>query len=667
MPTSSATASLSGSGNVEFAFSATYTQSLTLTGESGLSAPVSAPKLSSKTSEKLSGIVINQNQLAESSSHYVSADQWVYQEFILPKSFPRGNKKIQKIPDLTGLQVFVSVDEGCEKAASLDWKLEYYEPSFGWNGTSSGTSVGAAFSSSDDTPDNGVWMPIYFEPIKISSNWNKRWRLAVRGRSGSGALNQVVQYDSSYVTIGSAKVAINPNISESPLREGEYYPFDYFGTPAVLYIEPGSGTAYFSIQQGISKIWYSTPNPLELVGHCRAYSFDGVDPVKNGSDYASIMFRVLAGVADNGIDFLGNLYRSLVVKSSGENVSSGSTNKLWMSKPNPSRFAIENLYFDVRDGQDAVVIDHLLLDPATPGVWFNVYFSNDPIPGTDDKSWDNLMWEKVPQNFQANRKNLYTFPRPINAKYVKIEFSHLQAKYYAPGEFQKPMLYKKHPKWVLDYYLFVYSNQISTNKYAKRRENLSYNTLELAYQYFLDDIQSFYGSFDITNENVSQESYTKFAESQSLANQADIETLSKIKTLFRPFLNKPYEQGRVGDILYDYAYNDPTISYSTEAIVRPRALTAMVSNLDREQVVLEKNFPVMSFPISCRHKYKTASAGFFQDVGYFAGVKEIAFTRDHYSAKQDNSAYIESAGDNLNVERNDFQTVDFHWVTYATS
>lgn len=637
--------------------------------------PTSRP--SSQISETLSGIIVNQNQFAANDNHYVdlTSGEWVYQEFLLPSDYPRGTDDPNlttdrytavKTPPLTGLQVFVSVAEDMEDIASLDWRLDYYVPASGWTGGIKGQSFGASHSASSGSAEEGAWISAYFDPYDVGDKWRYRWRLGIRGRSNTGVHNQPVDvYDGTHVTIGSAKIKLVPDISESPLRPGRQYPFDFFGTPALLSMVPGSNEVIYSIQQGADKAWYSSPNPLELQGRGRAFEADGVTEILEGAATVSLRFRILAGIADDGIDFLGNNYRSVLVRNSNRNAGSG--DGFWLSKPNPSRFAVESLYFDLRDGQDPVVVDQLLLDPVTPGVWFHVYYSNDPIPGADESSWNNLLWERVPATFLAARKDRHTLPRPITAKYVKIEFTHLQGKYYSPGNFQTPTIYKKHPKWVFDYFMQVYADQVSAGKYVKNVSYLRYDLMQLAYNYFLDDIRNQFSSFDVVDNRPNADIVNQFNSAQSsLADQVDPDTLFKIKTLFRPYLKRPFDLGKDGNILYDYGFTDDT-DYPREQIARQRAMTTEVSSLDRELVLVEKNFPVMSFPIECRHRYRVASASYSQDLAYYAGVKEIAFLRDHYASKNDNSAYIESAGDNINVESNDFELVDFNWVTHATS
>jgi hypothetical protein len=50
----------------------------------------------------------------------------------------------------------------------------------------------------------------------------------------------------------------------------------------------------------------------------------------------------------------------------------------------------------------------------------------------------------------------------------------------------------------------------------------------------------------------------------------------------------------------------------------------------------------------------------------FVGVKEIAFLRDRYTQAYDTNLYIESAGDTVNIERNDFVNSGGIWTPYPT-
>jgi hypothetical protein len=76
--------------------------------------------------------------------------------------------------------------------------------------------------------------------------------------------------------------------------------------------------------------------------------------------------------------------------------------------------------------------------------------------------------------------------------------------------------------------------------------------------------------------------------------------------------------------------------------------------LNRESIIVEQNFPVMFFYLTCRHAYRVVQASLESDRAYFVGIRELAFLRDNYLSEFDTSLYIEGNSDLLNVERNDF-------------
>jgi hypothetical protein len=87
----------------------------------------------------------------------------------------------------------------------------------------------------------------------------------------------------------------------------------------------------------------------------------------------------------------------------------------------------------------------------------------------------------------------------------------------------------------------------------------------------------------------------------------------------------------------------------------------MVEQRNRE-VTYENNYPVMFFYVTARHKYREVVAEFSSNRGYFAGVREIGFLRNHYASAQDNVLYVEPGGDNVNTSRSDFTTLDGQMV-----
>lgn len=414
----------------------------------------------------------------------------------------------------------------------------------------------------------------------------------------------------------------------------------------------------------IPEVWYSVPNPRSTTGD-KTYAADGTTPRQDSGRDISVMFRVLADVADSGRDFLGNTYRSAVTRNRITNVAtgpSGDRDTFYLSAPQPSRFAVVSNYFDMRDlNGNAVVIDGVLIAPTTPGVSLNIYYSNDNQPGTDPASWDNLLWTHVPKTYQMVARANFAFPAPITAKYIKVEYSHLQARYYAPGNFQKPITYKKYPKWVTDYFLARVLSRNTEDPLIARRVEVVYDALDFAYNYYRDDLISGPDRPSLGGDIIP----VLKAEDESL--NIDFVTLAKIKIAFAPYLEQPGLTGRDDYILASYLQTVVPIDYPVEEIDRTRAAVNQVSSLNREASLLEKEFPQMFFYVPCRHTYRVAQARFDQDRAYFVGVSEIAFTRERFDSRSDASVYIESTGDLVNVERNDFETVDFSWVTYNVS
>jgi hypothetical protein len=635
-----------------------------LSGQSSLAVTGSSPEaLPHPLSKELSGIVVQQNTIPTDDNDFVTARSWYWQQFSLPADYARGGTAI---PPLTGIQVYVTVAQGYARYAALDFRLSVYKVGTGWIDLNSGVAVGARAESAGSNKDQGLWFDMYFEPVDIAPHLdqnrisNTQFRFAVRSRTPvDTTIDKVAEYvDPSRLLIDNFAIPITPTIAPGPLKEGERYPFEFNSKRYVIYVEPGSGTVHYGEQQGVTGVWFSVPNPVTLTG--KMYLADGVTKfadVDESNDVA-MRFRILGATADSGTDFLSNVYRSAVITKTPDGVDGGSPD-FWLSKPNPSQFAVESLYFDVSNRGNPVVIDRMLLDPITPGIYANVYYSNDPIPGRDDASWEHLLWNRVPTTFECVRQQSHAFPHPITAKYIKVEFSQLQARYYSPGNFQKAITYKKYPKWVVDYYLALYGTDFQSNSAVN---TVVYDALDLAYNYYLDDIKSSPNAPTTTQTATDVSALTTFLSSDTTASQIDPQTLARIQTSFRPFLDTPFAQGRAGFILKDYLSAPSFTNYSSESILEATADTSQVSSLDRTNLVLEKNFPVMSFYLTSRHSYRVSIGAFENDRAYFAGVRQIAFTREHYASKFDQDFYIESIGDNLNVESNDFYTDNNTWV-----
>lgn len=401
-----------------------------------------------------------------------------------------------------------------------------------------------------------------------------------------------------------------------------------------------------STANGLTGIYYS-PNTASG----RAYQADGQTPVTNAQgNQVALMFRVLGAIADSGTDFLGNVYRSVVTANEATNVNVLGTSdqeSYWLSAPCPSQFGVTSLYFDERDSAgNGAVIDRLTIDPITPGVYFNIYYSNDVKgPGTDPASWANLLWTPVYERFQLNRRQTYALPSPIFAKYVKIEFTQLQARPYTPGTFDKPSNFNKYPQWVLDYFVARFVAQsldLNVDQIA-----VTYDALDLAFSYYSDDIvQNPAAPALSTSQATPNISYLN--SPTSTTNSIDPNTLAQIDYAFQPFLQQPAVMGTLSSLIGQYTSSVATSNYSTESIATAVADTSVVSNLEREPLLVEKGFPVMFFFVPCRHTYRVSQAAFTNGVAYYAGVTEVTFHRDVYSQAADTSQYNEPMNDTQN-------------------
>lgn len=557
--------------------------------------------------EQYSGIVLNQDQPPASSSDklLVNDGAWRYQEFFLPSNYKRG----EYIPQLSGWQVMAQVTD--DAAVTINWKIESKVLGSAWAQIGNGTTTGAHASG------NKVWVDLYADnPIDLTQQ-----------------------------------------IIDNRLRIG------------------------FQVTSGITNVWYSQPNPFAL-SFSRAMAADGTTPIQVGGQDLSFCFRVLGLVADSGVDYLGNDYRSVAVISSPHNTNplSGSKDSYWMSDPSPSRFAVKSLYFDIREvaptryiedpanpgsyievtptiNDVARVVDKVLLDPLTPGVYFNIYYSNDGDASatTTEDEWDNKLWTHVPRTYRMTKRESFVLPEPIQAKFIKLEFSHLQAQSYNPGDLPRPITYAKHPKWVLDYFMARTQAQKDANNLLTGRVGIIYDALDLAFNYYLDDLGQEPNKPVEIDPNFST-SVSNFLQNRTdQSDLVDADTLAKINTALAPYQQHPSVFAKSEYLLGDYSKQSAVLTASYPTEVDPSTIDSPdVRELRNEAVIFEADYPVMFFYLTCRHKYREVTASFSHNRAYFVGVREVAFTRENYTVTNDTDMFQDSFGDITNAARNDF-------------
>lgn len=319
----------------------------------------------------------------------------------------------------------------------------------------------------------------------------------------------------------------------------------------------------------------------------------------------------------------------------------------------------------VEVGQSLTVIDSVLLDPQTPNVAFSVYYSNDGEADehTSIEEWEKKLWARVPQTYIATHRQQYVFPQPIRASFIKIEYSDLQAQSYNVGDFAKPVTYKKFPIWVADFFLA----QMQLPSFVANTIGISYDALEFAYNYFLDDIKQ-KPAEPLASPASSIGALSEFFNKTDAAALVDPATLTQINLVMNTYLAPPASLGDRSTLLGAKQSNSvlSQSNYPTEGT--PEQVTqglGNVSRLNRENIVFEQSMPIMFFFLTCRHGYKELSAAFADNKAYFAGVNELVFLRNDYTTTNDGDLYIESGGDTVNIERNDFVIHDNgSWTSY---
>jgi hypothetical protein len=404
--------------------------------------------------------------------------------------------------------------------------------------------------------------------------------------------------------------------------------------------------------------WYSRSNPYP-----QGY---GVD--ENGNllpDNASFMFRLLSYSADSGTDWLNDNYRSVVFNNSASNVTTVQTSNpdsYWLSGPNPSKYAVEVLYFDISDSfGNPQTIDKILLHPITPGPVFHVYYSSDGAPVTDAADWDNKMWIPVPKSYRVTKRETFALPTPVTANYIALEFSRLQAQYYAPGAYQQPVIYRKFPQWIYNYFLAA-NPAMSLDYFIPNQTNIIYDKLQFMFDYYLDDLQS---------QPLSPDQIEPPLTPTLNSNQVSPSMLVAMNMNVAPYTLPLGINVTGGSLLSQYVKSTATsiANFPLESLQVPtKANSTIVSSPNRDQIVNEENQPNLYFFINCRHNYQMSQAEFEYDRAYFVGLRSVAFLREDYGVTLDRSLYVETAGDNQNTLRNDFVSINGSWqINYAGS
>lgn len=315
----------------------------------------------------------------------------------------------------------------------------------------------------------------------------------------------------------------------------------------------------------------------------------------------------------------------------------------------------------------AIVIDSVLVDAITPNMTFNVYYTNDDSGTADimaESDWETKLWTRVPRVFICDQRQQYAFPGPIKAKYMKVEFTNLQAKSYDPGPFQQPVNYKKFPTWVANFFFA----EMRAPSFIVDQIDVQYDALDFAYNYYLDDLHQ-NPDQPVSAPQGAAAQLTSYFQNSTPSNAVDATTLANINLTMNQFAQKQSDALDYTNLLGAYVKNlysglQAPNSTSEASFLQPIDYST-VSTTVREPIIFEQSIPAMYFFLTCRHSYKEISSSFDHNRAYFAGVNSIAFIRHNYTTAADSPLYIESGGDTLNAELNDFVVdSDNNWFSY---
>lgn len=306
-------------------------------------------------------------------------------------------------------------------------------------------------------------------------------------------------------------------------------------------------------------------------------------------------------------------------------------------------------HLDIETLDEPAVVDRVLIDPQTPGIWCSIYFSNDGQPGDTNSEWDAKNWTRVNLNFNLKERQSYALPEPVSAKYFKLEFTHLQPQQYSPGNFTQSISYKKHSLSVVQYFMARLTQDSQTrNKTVANKVGVTYNALDLLYNYYLDDL---------SQEPVSPSK--ALVASSDLEDLMDVSMLGKISTSLNPYLESTqgWDSGSIlGELsLLNKSLGDYPTEEFTAATLQDKS---DYTSIQDENVAFESDYPVMFFYLVGPHVYRDVDAQFSYNRAYFAGIREVAFLRDRYTSEYDSQQYLETGNDSFNSERSEFSSLD---------
>lgn len=391
-------------------------------------------------------------------------------------------------------------------------------------------------------------------------------------------------------------------------------------------------------------------------------------------------------LTDVGVDILGNSYRTDQDLFPATNATDGDETTYWQSQPNPSRFAVEAMYFDMRHDSivgtmgyleqfelgdidslsmadveiyppGGVVIDEIYIDPITLGPSMHIYYSLD-----DTADWDSKLWVPVNRHYIL-KKGFHALPDPTYVKFVKLEFTNLTPiPYNAPESNPLEVTYRKYPIWVQTYFA---SEKDTPETFIDPLDRVTIEPLKLGFTRDLDLLNS---GLEIrqpaANDDTAKEIQDFMARLSSP--QQPTETQEDIESQIEYFTPTMYQSDLNGQVNLDHAMGRlATQGESPWAIEErlPRDLPPTVQSVpDLSQAVDEKIMPIMWFPFTCRHAYQIVKAVRDAKVAYHVAIREVQLHRRDYTSDYDEPYYIETFASPDNIDTSTYVQDDWRYT-----
>jgi len=387
--------------------------------------------------------------------------------------------------------------------------------------------------------------------------------------------------------------------------------------------------------------------------------------------------QVIASIDDfvpnSGVDILGNAYVTEAKTYDSSKAFDENENTYWQSQVNPSRFAVESLYFDVRTGSDPSFIDELYLDPLTPECLMHVYYSNDD---TNSDNLDNKLWTPVPRHYLLKRGN-FKLVETIYAKYIKLEFTKLAVTPYNSLSLpiQLDVTYRTFPSWVEGY---IYSNPSGAINDPLQDPSIynrvSFNASSLGLigpkmdklkdetpKSIIDFVQTNRKSSVLSEYQVWKNPETEKSTTPILDNEIILYPNLSSNLYQQNLLNtvKP----KLVDNKYRYSITvEDSVNWIPENPIVAKPLITVSTKSDRTRIVEEKNWPDMWFMRKCRHAYKVIKSPRSANIGYYVAIREVKFYKKDKTARSDAFNYRESLVDDSTIQTNTFFEKDWRWT-----